>query len=92
MNPGYYLVGYDRRTEWAVEFHALPAGVLSAAMQKARLTAEGAAFQGDWPLSDDAAHEIAALTGAIVNTDVLTYCLEPYADLATAESQAQAAE
>jgi hypothetical protein len=92
MNPGYYLVGFDRLTEWTAEFHALPVAVLSSAMQTAGLTPEVAVFHGDWPVSDDATHEIAALIGAIVDTETMTYCLEPYAPIEPAEFQPKAAE
>lgn len=83
MNPGYYLVGYDRRTELAVEFHALPPSAFRDAMDVALLSPEVAKLAGDWSLSKQAAHRIAALTGAIVDTEQMDYCLEPYAPLAT---------
>jgi hypothetical protein len=92
MKSGYYLVGFDRRTECAAEFHYVPDAVLPTAMQTAGLTPEIAAYRGDWPLTNAAAHEIAILTGAVVDTDKMEYSLEPYAPLPTAESQPKAAE
>jgi hypothetical protein len=92
MNPDYALVGFDRRTGFAEAFHPLPPEVLTQAMRAAGLSAEAAAYHGDWPVPDDAARQIAAMTGAVVDTDRLAYCLAPYVPLPSQTAHPRAAE
>ena len=61
-------------------------------MQMAGLSPEVAALYGDWPVSDAVAHQIAALTGAIIDTTRMEYCLAPCAPLPSQVEQPHAAE
>ena len=88
MIADYELVGFDRRTSFAEEFHPLPPETVAAAMQAAGLSPEVAALAGDWPVSDDAARQIAAMMGATIDTTRMEYFLAPYAPLPAEASRA----
>ncbi len=84
MQAGYFLVGYDRRSGEAKAFHALPPGTADAAKSRGGIPANDPAMIGDWPLSSAAAHAIAALARAEIDSDHLDYCLEPHEPLPAA--------
>jgi hypothetical protein len=86
MQAGYFLVGYDRGTGEAKAFHALPPGSVGAAKLLGGIPPHDPVIIGDWPLSSEAAHAIAALAGAEIDPDHLDYCLEPHEPLPAAAS------
>lgn len=79
MKVTYSLVGYDKRTDFAVRFHELPDTVVPAAMEIAALSPEVAAHYHDWPLTDEMVHRIEPLAAVELETEQLTWCLEPNA-------------
>ncbi len=88
MKVTYSLVGYDKQTDYAVRFHALEDAVVAAAMEIAALSPEMAAFYHDWPLTDEMVHRMEPLTGMALDTEQLTWCLEPNAVLEGREAVA----
>ena len=56
MTVIHYLIGYDRCTDFATRFHRVGEADVGTAMKIA-------AFYGDWPLTDEAAADIATLAG-----------------------------
>jgi len=90
MTVTYYLIGYDQRTDLATQFHEVDEADLGTAMKIAGLTPEIAAYYGDWPLTDKAAADIAALAGATLDPACSGWVLGPMAE--TIETGKLAAE
>jgi hypothetical protein len=84
MDTAYRLVGYDTKTERLAVSYPIAPQHLPPVQRTAGLTTAAASEMGDWPLSDEQAHQIAAIIGAPVDLHRHDYFLEPYA--ATAET------
>ena len=88
MKVAYSLVGYDKRTDFAVRFHTLADSVVPTAMEIAALSPEMAAFYRDWPLTDEMMHRMEPLAGIALDTEHLSWFLEPNAPLRGREAAA----
>jgi hypothetical protein len=79
MKAIYSLVGYDKQTDYAIRFHALADAVVPLAMEIAGLSPEIAALYHDWPLTDEMVQRMEPLAGMALDTEQLSWCLEPNA-------------
>ncbi len=79
MDTVYRLVGYDKETERLAASYPVAPSHLEDVQRTAALTKQAQAEMGDWPLTGEQAHAIAAIIGAPVYLSRMDYFLEPYA-------------
>jgi hypothetical protein len=78
METQIFLVGYDRITGFAAVFHPIPMVNAGIARTIAGLSSP---LEGDWPLSPDAARQVASVIGTVIDTGRMDFCLEPHQPL-----------
>jgi hypothetical protein len=77
METQIFLVGYDRKTGFAGVIHAVPAVHAARARSISGLALDPA---GDWPLSQDAALQVASLIEVEIDSEAMEFYLEPHQD------------